>query len=654
MDQDVEQTHQLIHNAHKFPPPQSFVDQANLNSFEEYKRLYDESINSPETFWGRIASELHWFHPWSSVLDSSNHPFFKWFVGGQTNLCYNCLDRHLELHEDKTALIFEGEPGESKTYTYRQLFEETCRFANTILNLGVRKGDRVAVYMPQIPEAVISILACARIGAIHNVIFGGFSVESIRGRIKDSLAKLVITADGGYRRGRVVALKDLIDEGIEDCESVEKVLVIRRDESGNMPCAMREGRDVWYHEASQGRSASHEAQHMDAEDMSFLLYTSGTTGLPKGIVHTTGGYMVGAYLSTKIIFDMKPSDVYWCTADVGWITGHSYVVYGPLLNAATIVIYEGAPDFPNFGRFWEIVEKFRVSILYTAPTAIRTFMKWGEQWPNAKDLSSLRLLGSVGEPINPEAWLWYHRVIGGGRCPVVDTWWQTETGSILISPIPGVTHTKPGSATLPFFGVLPAVLTEAGEPTDYGALAILKPWPSMLRGIYGNEERYKHGYWGMWEGKYYYTSDGAMLDEDGYHWIIGRLDDIVNVAGHNISTAELEGVTIEHHSVAESAYIGIHNEIKGQGIVGFVILKQGIQGTPAIRQEINALIGKKLGKFELPEKLVFVNDLPKTRSGKIMRRLLRDIAENRPMGNITTLADPGVIEQIIQDYKSNN
>lgn len=652
MEVEAEQTRSLIRHTHKFLPNENFVAQANLKSFEEYKRLYDESVNSPETFWSRVAGELHWFQPWTQLLDSSNKPFFRWFVGGQTNLCYNCLDRNLEIHDNKLALVFEGEPGDKRTFTYRQLFEETCRFANTLLSLGVKKGDRVSIYLPLIPESVISILACARIGAIHNVIFGGFAEDSIRGRILDSQSKLVITADGGYRRGRVIPLKELVDAGIQGCPSVEKVLVIKRQNENPIHCQMVEGRDVWYHEVSVGKNISHEAQHMDAEDMLFLLYTSGTTGSPKGIVHTTAGYMIGAYLTCKYVFDMKANDIYWCTADVGWITGHTYVVYGPLLNATTIVIYEGAPDYPDKSRFWDIIQSYSVSIFYTAPTAIRTFMKWGDEYPNSKNLSSLRLLGSVGEPINPEAWLWYHDTIGLKNCPIVDTWWQTETGSILITPIPGVTPTKPGSATLPFFGIVPEILSENGEKTDYGSLVIKQPWPSMLRGIYNNEERYKTGYWGHFDGKYYITSDGAMIDEDGYYWIIGRLDDIVNVAGHRVSTAELEGTVIENHAVAESAFIGIHHEIKGQAIIGFVILRQGCEPSQQLRVALNDLIGKKLGKFEIAEKIVFVSELPKTRSGKIMRRLLRDIAEHRPLGNTTTLADPSVVEQIVKDFNS--
>ena len=452
MDPSAEKVYQLAHGALKFPPPQHFVDQANLNSLEEYQRLYSESINSPSTFWGRVASDLHWFHPWSSVLDSSAHPYFQWFVGGQTNISYNCLDRHLALYSNKPALIFEGEPGDSKTYTYLQLFEETCKFANTLKSLGVSKGDRVVIYMPMIPETLIAMLACARLGAVHNVIFGGYSVESIRSRVKDCLARFVITADGGYRRGRVIYLKDLVDLGIKDCESVERVLVIRRNVSSDILCKMKEGRDVWYSEASQGKSNFHEAEHMDAEDMLFLLYTSGTTGLPKGIVHTTGGFMVGVYLTTKINLDMKPNDVFWCMADVGWITGHSFTLYGSLLNGATSVIFEGSPDFPNYDRVWDIIHKYRVTVFYPSPTAIRSFMKWGDQWPNSKDLSSLRLLATAGEPIGPKTWLWFHQVIGHERCPIVDIWGMTEAAMVMLAPVPGVTHTKPGSTTMPAFG----------------------------------------------------------------------------------------------------------------------------------------------------------------------------------------------------------
>mgnify|MGYP001030554368 FL=1 len=635
-----------------FPPPEGFKQRANIKSFEEYQSLYRESIQSPETFWSKIADELHWFSPWTSVLDESDPPFYKWFLNAKTNIAYNCLDRHLEDHENKTAIMFEGELGDTCSWTYMQVFQETCKFANTLLSLGLRKGDRVAIYMPLVPEAVFAMLACARIGAVHNVIFGGFAAESIRSRILDSTAKMVITSDGGYRRGKVLHLKDIVDEAVHGCDCVEKVLVVRRSQTELLPCQMTEGRDFWYHEVSSNKSSSHEAERMDSEDLLFMLYTSGTTGKPKGIVHSTAGYMIGTYLTTKYIFDIHDEDVYWCTADIGWITGHSYVVYGPMLNRATIFIYEGAPNYPNEGRFWELIEKHKVSVFYTAPTAIRTFMRWGDDWLTRRDLSSLRLLGSVGEPINPEAWMWYHNVVGQQKCPIVDTWWQTETGAIMISPLPGVTTCKPGTATLPFFGVDPVILTEEGEETDYGWLAIRKPWPSMLRGIYGNPERFKQGYFGHWEGKYYYTSDGAMKDSEGYYYIIGRLDDIVNVSGHRISTAELEGVLIEDPVVVEAAVIGVHHEIKGQGLVGFLIIKEGSDGQSLV-QRLNELVGNKIGRFSLLDKIVFVPELPKTRSGKIMRRLLRDIAEKRELGNITTLADPNVIEAIAKQFKDS-
>jgi acetyl-CoA synthetase len=630
----------MIHETSKFPPPPDFTAQANIKA-AEYDAMYQQSISEPEVFWGEIARRLHWFQEWTDVLDTSDAPFFKWFVNGKTNLAYNCVDRHLPVHRDKTALIFEGEPGEVRRYSFGELHAEVCKFANTLSKLGVCKGDRVALYMTLVPEQVFAVLACARIGAVHNVIFGGFAIDSIRGRINDCEAKFVVTADGGWRRGRFISLKATIDEALEECPSVSKVLVVRRDISHAVKWT--EGKDFWYHEVSQDLSSEHDAVHMDAEDMLFLLYTSGTTGQPKGIVHTTGGYMVGAYTSAHYVFDLKATDVYWCTADVGWITGHSYVIYGPLLNAATVFIYEGAPNYPDEGRFWDLIEKHRVSVFYTAPTAIRTFIKWGDQWPSSKDLSSLRLLGSVGEPINPEAWLWYHNVIGGGRCPIVDTWWQTETGSIMITPLPGITTTKPGSATKPFFGVEVDVLTEEGEPTDYGLLALKKPWPSMLRGIYGNPSRYVSNYWGKWGGKHYFASDAAIKDEDGYLWIIGRVDDIVNVSGHNISTAEMEGVLNGHQAVAESAVVGVPHEIKGSGLHVFVILKRTCEPSTQIIEDLNQLIGHKLGKFELPDRIIFVSDLPKTRSGKIIRRLLRDIAEGRELGSTATLNDPGVV-----------
>lgn len=648
--EELPECNALLDGVRTFPPPPAFSEAAHIKSYQEYLALYKESIEQPEKFWASVASNLHWFQTWDKVLDESTPPFYKWFINGKTNICYNCIDRHLPHHANRTAMIFEGEAGDTLSVTFGQLHAEVCKFANTLLSAGIRKGDRVGIYMPMVPESIYAMLACARIGAVHNVIFGGFAVDSISGRIQDCEAKCVITSDGGYRRGKVIHLKNTVDEALNSCPSVKIVIVVRRHTDRVLPCTMKEGRDFWYHEISQNQATECPAEVMDAEDMLFLLYTSGTTGTPKGIVHTTGGYMIGAYLTTKYVFDIRDSDIYWCTADIGWITGHTYVVYGPLLNAGTILIFEGAPNYPDEGRFWELVEKYKVTIFYTAPTAIRTFMRWGDSWPNRRDLSSLRLLGSVGEPINPEAWMWYHTVIGRERCPIVDTWWQTETGSILLTPIPGATTTKPGSATFPFFGVEPAVLTEEGQETDYGFLAIKKPWPSMLRGIYNAPERYRNGYWCKWEGKYYYPADGAIKDNEGYYWIIGRLDDIVNVSGHRVSTAELEGIAIKIHGVAESAFIGIKHEIKGQSIVGFVILKEGTEPTPHIKEAIYNTIGSHVGRFVLPESIIFVPELPKTRSGKIMRRVLRSICEGTSLGNISTLADPVIIDEIIRRY----
>jgi acetyl-CoA synthetase len=499
----------------------------------------------------------------------------------------------------------------------------------------------------------VAVLACARIGAVHSVIFAGFSADSIKDRVQDSSCKAVITADGGYRRGKLLDLKAIVDEGIVDCPSVKTVVVVQRHVGKPIAgCTLQKGRDHWYHDTVAGQPITCTPEPMDAEDKLFLLYTSGSTGKPKGIIHTTGGYMVYTYLTAKYVFDLKPDDVYWCTADVGWITGHSYILYGPLQNAASVLMYEGAPNFPENDRFWDIIEKYRVSIFYTAPTAIRAFMKWGDAWVDKHDLSSLRLLGSVGEPINPEAWMWYHEKIGGGRCPIVDTWWQTETGGILLTPLPGVTPTKPGSATLPFFGIEPAVLSEEGEEVDAGILAIRRPWPGILRGIYGDEERFKATYWCKWGGRHYFPGDGARRDADGYYWILGRVDDVVNVSGHRIGTAELESIYVEHPAVAESAVIGVPHEIKGQGLVSFVIVKEGFAQDDALIKELNALVAKKIGKFALPERIVLTHDLPKTRSGKIMRRILRDIAEGRELGNVTTLADPGVVESLQEKYKS--
>jgi acetyl-CoA synthetase len=636
----------------KFFPSEAFAREAHISGMEAYERLYRESVDNPETFWGRIAGELHWDKTWDKVLDDSDAPFFKWFTGGRTNISTNCLDRHLDgAVRNKAAIIWEGEPGEERVLTYQDLHREVCRAANALKSLGVKKGDRVAIYLPMVPELAILMLACARIGAVHSIIFAGFSAESIKDRVLDSESSCVITADGGYRRGQMLRLKEIVDEGIADCACVERVVVVQRHPDREpTACEMRNGRDYWYHEIIKDQPLVNEPEQMDSEDLLFLLYTSGTTGKPKGIVHTTGGYMVYTYLTSKYVFDLKPEDVYWCTADIGWVTGHSYIVYGPLQNGATVLMYEGAPNWPENDRFWEIVEKYRVSIFYTAPTAIRAFMKWGDHWPEKYDLSSLRLLGTVGEPINPEAWMWYHRVIGGERCPIVDTWWQTETGGILLTPLPGVTPTKPGSATLPFFGIVPAILNSDGKETPAGLLAIKEPWPGMLRGVYGDPERYKTTYWCNWDGKYYFPGDGARCDEDGYYWIVGRVDDVVNVSGHRIGTAELESIFVEHPAVAESAVVGVKHEIKGQGLVAFVIVREALEGNDQLMQELNEMVARKIGKFARPERIIFSADVPKTRSGKIMRRLLRDIAEGRALGNVTTLADPGVIESLKEKY----
>jgi acetyl-CoA synthetase len=583
-----------------------------------------------------------------------NAPFAKWFVGGKLNVAHNCLDRHLDSwRANKAALIWEGEPGDRKVLTYRQLHREVCLFANALRKLGVRRGDRVAIYLPMIPEAAIAMLACARLGAPHSVVFGGFSARSLRDRIVDAGAKVVITADGGYRRGQIVPLKRTTDEAIEGLEVVESVVIVRRRGAGDGDESfthVKEGRDHWYHRLIQEASADCPAEEMDAEDPLFVLYTSGTTGKPKGIVHSTGGYLTQAVATTKYVFDLKDEDVYWCTADVGWITGHSYIVYGPLALGATILMYEGAPDWPDRGRFWELCEKYGVTVFYTAPTAIRAFMKWGDRWPAGCDLSALRLLDTVGEPINPEAWTWYHEQIGGGRCPVVDTWWQTETGAIMITPLPGVTTTKPGSATVPFPGIEAAILDQEGQEAESGYLAITSPWPSMLRGIWGDEQRYRDTYWSKFEGTYF-PGDGARVDDDGYFWIMGRVDDVLNVAGHRIGTMEVESALVDHPSVAEAAVVGRADEIKGQAIAAFVSLKEGIEPSPGLRDELRDHVVSEIGAIARPADLVITADLPKTRSGKIMRRLLRDIAEGRALGDMTTLADPEVVERLKQRYE---
>jgi len=585
------------------------------------------------------------------VLDASEAPFFKWFDGSRTNLSYNCLDRHIEAGRgDKIAIHWEGEPGDARDITYKQMHLEVCRFANAMKARGVKKGDRVAVYLPMIPELAIAVLACARIGAVHSVIFAGFSADSIRDRVLDSETCMVITADGGYRRGKMLQLKQIVDEGIASCECVKDVVVVKRGDAHSVDCNMQEGRDSWYHDLVADVGDDCPAEEMEAEDLLFLLYTSGTTGKPKGIMHTTAGYQVYSYLTSKYVFDLKQDDVYWCTADVGWITGHTYIVYGIMQNGVTQVMYEGAPNHPDEGRFWDIIEKYKVSIFYTAPTAIRAFMKWGDDWVTSKDLSSLRLLGTVGEPINPEAWMWYHKMIGAERCPIVDTWWQTETGGHMLTPMPGATATKPGCATVPFFGVEPAILTDDEQEVDAGILAIKKPWPGMLRGIYGDPQRFKDTYWCKWDGKYYFPGDGARRDEDGYIWILGRVDDVVNVSGHRIGTAELESVFVEHKDVAESAVVGIPHEIKGQGLVAFVTVIDGREQDDHLRKELVSMIDKGIGKFARPERILFSSDLPKTRSGKIMRRILRDIAEGKELGNVTTLADPTVVQDLQQQY----
>jgi len=641
----------VLDEGRKFPPSEDFSASAHVAAVEEYSRRYAQSIEDPEAFWASVAEEMHWFRKWDQVLDGSDAPFYRWFKGGKTNIAYNCLDRHLSSAvRNKAAIVWEGEPGDRQVLTYWDLAREVNRFANALKGLGIKRGDRVAVYLPMIPELVVTVLACARIGAIHSVIFAGFSSDSIRERINDCQARLVVTADGGWRRGNVLPLKNIVDEAVEECASVEHVVVVKRATGDPFPCRISEGRDHWYHRITESVSSVCPAEEMDAEEMLFLLYTSGTTGNPKGIIHTTGGYMVFAYLTSKYVFDLKPEDVYWCTADIGWVTGHSYIVYGPLANGATCVMYEGTPNWPDKGRFWEIVERYGVTVFYTAPTAIRTFMKWGDKWPGKYDLSSLRLLGTVGEPINPEAWMWYRETIGSKECPIVDTWWQTETGGIMISPLPGITATKPGSATHPFFGIDAAVLDDEGTEADAGLLAIRKPWPGMLRGIYGDEERYKETYWSRWPG-IYFPGDGAKKDSDGYFWILGRVDDVVNISGHRIGTAELESVFVEHSAVAESAVIGVTHEIKGQALVAFVSLREGHEQSEALEKELNEWVIKKIGKFALPEKLIFAADLPKTRSGKIMRRLLRDVAEGRALGSVTTLADATVVEVLKAKYE---
>jgi acetyl-CoA synthetase len=617
------------------------------------KQIYDTAERDLEGFWARAAEELHWFKKWDKVLDWKL-PYAKWFVGGQTNISYNCIDRHVAGGKrTKAAIIWEGEPGDQRVLTYGDLRREVSKFANVLKQLGVRRGDRVAIYLPMIPELPIAMLACARLGAAHNVVFGGFSAEALRDRINDAQAKVLVTADGGWRRGNIVPLKRSVDEALTQTPTIEKVVVVKRVGEAAPQIHIQEGRDHWYHRLMAEASPVCEAVPLDSEEMLYLLYTSGTTGKPKGIIHTTGGYMVGTYQTMKWIFDLAPDDVFWCTADIGWVTGHSYIVYGPLANGATTVMYEGTADYPDKDRNWAIVEKYGVSILYTAPTAIRTFMKWGTEHPAKRDLSSLRLLGSVGEPINPEAWIWYHQYIGGGRCPVVDTWWQTETGMILITPLPALTTLKPGSATHPFPGVGAEIFNEQGQPVkagEGGYLVLTRPWPAMLRGIYRDPDRYVKQYWSRFPGVYF-TGDGAKRDADGYFWLLGRVDDVINVSGHRIGTYEVESALVDNPAVAEAAVIGVTHEIKGQAIAAFVTLKEGHKPGPQMVELLKEHVVKKIGALARPEQILFTGELPKTRSGKIMRRLLRDIAEGRVLGDTTTLADPAVVETLKAKYE---
>ena len=636
----------LLSETRRFAPDEAFREQANAAD----PSIYEKAAADPEGFWAAWATQLDWFEPWEEVLEWEP-PYAKWFVGGKLNASFNCLDRHVQTwRRNKAALIWEGEPGDTRTYTYWDLYRETAKFANALKRLGVEKGDRVAIYLPMIPEAAIAMLACARVGAAHSVVFGGFSAESLRDRIQDAEAKVLITSDGGFRRGRVVALKENADKALEETPSIEKVVVVKRGAGLEAPCEMKNGRDVWYHEVMEGESADCPAESMDAEDLLYILYTSGTTGKPKGVVHTTGGYLTHVYTTTKLVFDLKEEDVYWCTADVGWVTGHSYIVYGPLANGATVVMYEGAPDWPDRGRFWELIEKYGVTIFYTAPTAIRAFMRWGTDWPAKYDMSSLRLLGTVGEPINPEAWMWYQEHIGGLRCPIVDTWWQTETGGIMITPLPGLVDTKPGSGTIAFPGVTATVIDNEGKEVNAGYLAVTKPWPGMLRGIYGDDERYRQNYWSRWPD-IYFPGDGAKRDEDGYFWILGRVDDVLNVAGHRIGTMEVESALVDHRSVAEAAVVGRADELKGQAIAAFVLLKEGIDPSDALKDELKKHVSQKIGAIARPDDILFAADLPKTRSGKIMRRLLRDIAEGRALGDTTTLADAAVVAKLKTEYE---
>lgn len=629
-----------------FKPKKSFSEQAHISSFEQYKKMYSQSIKNPEKFWGKAAEELHWFKKWKKVL-KWKAPHSEWFTGGKLNLSYNCLDRHVENgRKNKVALFFEGEPGDTATYTYGQLLNEVKKFANVLKYNNVKKGDRVVIYMPMIPEAVIAMLACARIGAVHSVIFGGFAAHALVDRINDAEACMVITADGANRRGQLVELKKNVDEAMPNCPTIKNCIVVKR--TGNQ-IGWNDLLDKWYHVEMDAIDNDCPAEKLDSEHPLYILYTSGTTGKPKGILHTTGGYSVQTYLTAKYVFDLKDDDIYWCTADIGWVTGHSYVVYGPLQNGSTVFIYEGAPNYPEPDRFWKLIDKYKVTIFYTAPTAIRAFIKWGTHWVDKYKLDSLRLLGTVGEPINPEAWMWYNRVIGKERCPIVDTWWQTETGAIMVSPLPGVTPTKPGSGTLPFFGVDIAVLDKEGNEVGAnqgGLLVIRKPWPSMLRTIYRDDERYQKQYWSEFEGMYF-TGDGARRDKDGYFWVMGRVDDVLNVSGHRLGTAEIESALVAHIKVAEAAVVGKPDEMKGSSVFAFVTLEGSHTPSEELKTELKAWVAKEIGALARPDEIRFTDALPKTRSGKIMRRLLRELAAGGSVtGDVTTLEDFAVLEKL--------
>jgi acetyl-CoA synthetase len=639
----------ILKETRQFPPPPGFAAQAHVNDLADYEKLWQRAKDEPQGFWAEQAESLHWFQRWNKVL-VWDEPHAQWFAGGKLNACTNCVDRHLTNgRKNKAAILWEGEPGDTRVLRYQDLHREVCKFANVLKKVGIKTGDRVTLYMPMVPELAIAMLACARIGATHSVIFGGFSADAVADRNNDAKAKLVVTADGGWRRGKVVPLKANVDAALERSQTVEKCIVYNRC---NQPVTMKPGRDFWWHELMADASPDCPAEPLDSEHPLYILYTSGSTGKPKGVLHTTAGYLLGTSLTHKWIFDLKEDDTYWCTADIGWVTGHSYIVYGPLANGATTMMYEGAPNHPREDRFWELIEKYRVNLFYTAPTAIRAFMKWGDQWPKGRDLSSLRLLGTVGEPINPEVWVWYYQVIGNARCPIVDTWWQTETGMILIAPLPGAIPTKPGSATRPFPGVVADIVDKQGKslPANQGGfLVIRQPWPAMMRTIYGDDERYRQQYWSQ-VPHVYFTADGARRDDDGYFWIMGRVDDVLNVAGHRLSTMEVESALVHHPKVAEAAVVGRPDEIKGEGICCFVTLRTGNPATEELKKELRDHVAKEIGALARPDEVRFTDTLPKTRSGKIMRRLLRDIASGKQTtGDTTTLEDYSVLAKLREE-----